>query len=105
MAVEYVTTSRAPREPQSSNDERVRLRAAVLRLGGFLGWQPREVIAFAEAVTNQPWRRCGPADFEAVLEEYSSLLRAIHDKAERRAAGRERARLERTEVQDHADRP
>lgn len=103
MAIEYATTPRAPRESQPSIDERVRLRAAVLRLGGLLGWQPREITAFAEAVTNRPWQNCGPADFEAVLEEYRSLLRAIHDKAERRAAGREQVRLARREEQGRAD--
>ena len=104
MAVEYAETSDGTHVSHPPKDERIRLRAAVLRLGGLLGWQPREVLAFAEAVTNQPWRRCGCADFEAVLEEYRQLLRAIHDKAERRAAGRERARLEGMEVQGCADR-
>ena len=103
MAVEYAATSHDPRVSHPSFSERVRLRAAVLRLGGILGWQPREVIAFAEAVTNRPWRHCGSADFEEVLDEYRSLLRVIHDKAERRAARKEQARLERTEVHGRAD--
>ncbi len=104
MAVEYAETSDVSHVSHPPMDERIRLRAAVLRLGGLLGWQPGEVLAFAEAVTNRPWRRCGCADFEAVLEEYRQLLRAIHDKAERRAAGKERARLEGREVRDCADR-
>ncbi len=103
MAVEYAETFHAARVSHHPADERIRLRAAVLRLGGLLGWQPRDVIAFAEAVTNRPWRHCGCADFEAVLEEYRALLRAIHDKAERRAAREEQARLERTEVRSRAD--
>ncbi len=105
MAVEYAETSLASRVSDPAVDERVRLRAAVLRLGGLLGWKPREVIAFAEAVTNRAWRECGPADFEAVLEEYRALLRAIHDKAERRAAGKAQAGPEETEVHRRANRP
>ncbi len=104
MAVEYAETSQAPRVTNPPVEERIRLRAAVLRLGGLLGWQPREVVAFAEAVTSRPWRRCGSADFEAVLEEYRSLLRVIHDKTERRAAGKAQAQPEGTEVRRRADR-
>ena len=103
MAVEYARPSDAPRVADHPVDEPVRLRAAVLRLGGLLGWQPREVIAFAEAVTNRPWRQCGSTDFEAVLEEYRALLRAIHDKAERRAAGKAQAQPDGTEVHRRAN--
>lgn len=65
--------------------ERARLRTEVLQLGGALGWRPQEVISFAEALTNCPWRRCGPSEFETVLAEYRALVRAIDEKAERRA--------------------
>lgn len=104
MAVEYDETSDTPCASHLLIDERVRLRAAVLRLGGLLGWQPGEVIAFAEAVTNRPWRQCCSTDFEAVLEEYRALLRAIHDKAERRAAGKAQAHSDGTEVHRRANR-
>ncbi len=104
MAVEYAETSLAPRVSDPAVDERVRLGAAVLRVGGLLGWRPREVIAFAEAVTDRPWSHCTAADFEAVLEEYHALLRAIHDKAERRAAGKAQANPAGTEVHRRADR-
>ena len=59
---------------------RAELRAAVLRLGALLGWRSREVIAFAETVTNRPWRRCGCTDFEAVIEEYWAIGRVIQEK-------------------------
>jgi len=59
------------------------LRAAVLRLGGLLGWRSGEVITFAEAVTNRPWRRCGCAEFEVVLEEYWAIGRVIQEKRAR----------------------
>ena len=81
------------------------MRAAVLRLGSLLGWHTREVIAFAEAVTDRPWRRCGYADFEAVMEEYRSILHALHGKAARRAAREEEALGMRTEVQGRANCP
>lgn len=67
---------------------RAELRAAVLRLGGLLGWGSREAIAFTEAVTNRPWRRCGCSEFETVLEEYWAIGRVIQEK-------RPRARQER----------
>ncbi len=105
MAVEYAETYLVPRVSDPRGEERVRLRAAVLRLGGLLGWKPREVIAFAEAVTDRSWGQCTVADFEAVLEEYQALLRAIHDKAERRAAGKAQAHPEGTEVHCRANRP
>lgn len=63
---------------------RAELRAAVLRLGGVLGWRSGEVIVFAEAVTDRPWRRCGCADFETVIEEYWSIGRVIQEKRVRR---------------------
>lgn len=66
---------------------RAELRAAVLRLGGLLGWQPRDVIVFAEAVTGRPWRRCGCADFETVIEEYWAIGRVIEEKRTRRESG------------------
>jgi hypothetical protein len=74
---------------------RAELRADVLRLGGLLGWRSREAIAFAEAVTNRPWRRCGCADFETVLEEYWAIGRVIQEKRARQ--GRESDGVEREE--------
>ncbi len=62
---------------------RAELRAAVLRLGGLLGWRSQEAITFAEAVTNRPWQRCGCEDFETVLEEYWAIGRVIQEKRAR----------------------
>jgi hypothetical protein len=64
--------------------DRVRMRAAVLRLGTMLGWEPREIIAFTEALTNCSWRQCGCDEFEAVLEEYLAMGRVIQRKVARR---------------------
>jgi len=74
---------------ESQRSRRIRLRAAVLRIGARLGWQPHEVIAFTEALTGRPWRRCGCDEFEVVLEEYLALGRVIQDKARRHAAHRQ----------------
>lgn len=64
--------------------DRVRMRAAVLRLGNMLGWEPRDIIAFTEGLTNCSWRRCGCNEFEAVLEEYLAMGRAIQANVARR---------------------
>lgn len=62
---------------------RAELRAAVLRLGGLLGWRSREVIAFVEAVTDRRWRRCGCSEFETVIEEFWAIGRVIQEKRAR----------------------
>jgi hypothetical protein len=71
------------RDAMDRRRRRAELRAAVLRLGGLLGWGSREAIAFAEAVTNRPWRRCGCTEFETVLEEYWAIGRVIQEKRAR----------------------
>ena len=38
------------------------LRAALLRLGGYVDWDERAVIRFSEAITGRPWSRCGAAE-------------------------------------------
>jgi hypothetical protein len=77
--------------PEYSGDGRRRraeLRAAVLRLGGLLGWRTGEVIVFAEVVTDRPWRHCGCAEFEMVIEEYWAIGRVIQEKRARREGDR-----------------
>ncbi len=81
MAAEATTAARP------LHAERARLRAVVLRLGGQLGWSPSEVAAFSEALCGQRWARLGPAELEAVRDEYLALLQVIAAKAARRAAG------------------
>jgi hypothetical protein len=68
------------RHAKDGRRHRAQLRAAVLRLGGLLGWGSSQAIAFTEAVTNRPWRRCGCAEFETVLEEYWAIGRVIQEK-------------------------
>ncbi|MCC7368848.1 MAG: hypothetical protein IT306_10520 [Chloroflexi bacterium] len=63
----------------------VDLRAAVLRAGKRLGWDEREVVAFAEALVGRPWRRCCRTSLETVLGEYVALAQIIRAKAARRA--------------------
>jgi hypothetical protein len=50
-----------------------------------LGWGPRDVIGFAEALTGQTWQQCGRADLEAVRDEFLALRWAIRRKATRRS--------------------
>jgi len=70
---------------------RADLRAAVLRAGARLGWDEREVVAFAEALVGRPWRRCRRRDLEAVLGAYVALERVVRAKAARRARRMNRA--------------
>jgi hypothetical protein len=65
--------------------DRVYLRAAVLRVGGLLGWKAHEVIGFTEALTGRGWGHCGPDEFQIVLDEYLALGRVIQQKVSRRA--------------------
>lgn len=71
--------------------DRTYLRAAVLHVGGLLGWKAGEVIGFTEALTGRGWRHCGPEEFQLVLDEYLALGRVIQDKAARRRARNERS--------------
>jgi hypothetical protein len=73
------------RDRPSNDEERARLQAAAPRLGGLLGWQTGDVVAFAGAPTHRRWDRCGSAELGAVLEEYLALARAVHARACRRA--------------------
>jgi len=76
---------RGRRSARIRQRERARLRLVVLRLGGRLGWGPRDVIGFAEALTNHPWRRCGRMDLEAVRDEFLALRWVIRRKAAQRS--------------------
>jgi len=49
-----------------------------------LGWEPHDIIGFTEGLTNCSWRRCGCDEFQAVLEEYLAMGRAIQQKVARR---------------------
>jgi hypothetical protein len=64
--------------------ERARLRLNVLRLGGLLGWGPRDVIGFVEALTGRTWQHCGRCDLEVVRDEFLALRWVIRRKAARR---------------------
>jgi hypothetical protein len=66
-------------------DEDDHLRDVVLQLGERLGWEPRDVMAFAEGLTGCPWVRCSSVEFGAVLVEYQMLIQAIEAKRTRRA--------------------
>ena len=71
---------------RNERDEDDRLRNVVLQLGERLGWERRDVMAFAEGLTGCPWVRCGSVEFAAVLNEYQMLIQAIEAKRTRRAA-------------------
>jgi len=67
---------------QRSSTERAarrRLRAGVLRLGSFLGWDARQAVRFTEAVAGRPWRHCGRTELVQVLGAFAEL--AAHMRA------------------------
>ena len=78
-------TRRGRRSARIRQRQRARLRLVVLRLGGRLGWGPRDVIGFAEALTNRPWRQCDHTDLEAVRDEFLALRWVIRRKSARRS--------------------
>jgi len=78
------------------------MRAAVLRLGSMLGWEPRDIIAFTEGLTNCSWRRCGCDEFEVVLEEYLAMGLAIQGKVARRRLRAQSAISAKREERDDA---
>ncbi len=79
MAVELT------RAVQSRRRERARLRTAVLRPGGLVGWHSRAVKAFVGALIGSPCCRARTAELGAVLEEYVALARAIEARTVRRS--------------------
>jgi len=70
---------------RNERDKENHLRDVVLQLGERLGWEPRDVMAFAEGLTGCPWVRCASVEFAAVLDEYQMLIQAIEAKRTRRA--------------------
>ena len=78
--------TRSKRAVRLDRRQRARLRLTVLRLGGLLGWGPRDVIGFVEALTGHSWQRCGRSDLEVVRDEFLALRWVIRRKAVRRSA-------------------
>ena len=77
--------TRSRRAVRIRQRRRARLRLRVLRLGGLLGWGPRDVIGFAEALTGRPWRRSVASDLETVQDELLALRWVIRRKTARRS--------------------
>jgi hypothetical protein len=65
---------------------RQRLRAGVLRLGTYLGWDRHGVIRFSEATAGRPWRRCGRTELLQVLGAFAEVAARV-----RVATGQEQA--------------
>jgi len=53
------------------------LRAALLRLGGYLDWDERAVVRFSEAITGRRWSRCGAAEVVQVGRALLDLAVAV----------------------------
>ncbi len=65
------------RQAESDRAVRRRLRAGVLRLGEYLGWDTRRVVRFSEAVVGRPWRRCGRAELLQVLGAFAEVAARV----------------------------
>lgn len=63
--------------------KRAYIRDTVLRLGGLLGCQPREVKRLTEDLTRVPWQHCGCRELGIVLNEYFSIAGVVLAKRRR----------------------
>src|SRR3954447_13841453 len=80
-----LVATRSRRAVRIRQRKRSRLRLRVLRLGGLLGWGPRDIIGFAEALTGRPWRRGGSGDLESVRDEFLALVGPFRRRPPRRS--------------------
>ena len=64
---------------QGNRDRAVRrrLRAGVLRLGGYLGWDRQKVVRFSEATAGRPWRRCDRTELLQVLGAFAEVAARV----------------------------
>jgi hypothetical protein len=73
------TTDRKRQQTDRDRAVRRRLRAGVLRLGGYLGWDRQKVVRFSEAAAGRPWRRCDRTALLRVLGAFAEV--AAHVRA------------------------
>jgi len=73
-AVEPTQAAMVSDTPGHARGRSRRLRAGVLHLGAALGWEPRAVRAFGEAVTRCPWPRCREPEFAHMLRAYAAMV-------------------------------
>jgi len=73
------TTDRKRQQTDRDRAVRRRLRAGVLRLGGYLGWDRQKVVRFSEATAGRPWRRCDRTALLQVLGAFAEV--AAHIRA------------------------
>ena len=73
------TTDRKRQQTDRDRAARRRLRAGVLRLGGYLGWDRQKVVRFSEATAGRPWRRCDRTALLQVLGAFAEV--AAHVRA------------------------
>ncbi len=73
------TTDRKRQQTDRDRAVRRRLRAGVLRLGGYLGWDRQKVVRFSEALAGRPWRRCDRTALLQVLGAFAEV--AAHVRA------------------------
>jgi hypothetical protein len=68
---------RTRRDARTERAQQRRLRAGVLRLGGYLGWDTQRVVRFSEATTGRSWRRCGRTELIQVLGAFAELAARV----------------------------
>jgi hypothetical protein len=64
---------------QTDRDRAVRrrLRAGLLRLGDYLGWDRQKVVRFSEAAAGRPWRRCDRTALLQVLGAFAEVAARV----------------------------
>ena len=68
------------------------LRAALIRVGGYLGLDERSVIRFSETITGRAWCRCGAAQVVEVGERLLDIAVALKGEHQPAVAATRRPR-------------
>src|SRR5260221_8677074 len=71
------TTDRKRQQTERDRAVGRRLRAGVLRLGEYLGWDRQKVVRFCEATAGRPWRRCDRTALLQVLGAFAEVAARV----------------------------
>jgi hypothetical protein len=66
--------------PPDAPGRRGQLRAGLVRLGGYIGWDAPTVARFSQTMTGRPWRHCGINELEQVLAVFAEASARVRAK-------------------------